>query len=199
MIDITEVPGLLRLFSFKLAVVFDVFSRAPLAARIFLSEPDGSAIARLFRRTARRFGPPRHLVSDRGSQFTSAAFVETMSRCAVRHRYGAVGRTGSIALIERFFRTLKATAGLRSRPPLLARNLAYSLDQAFEYYLFLRPHTGLGGTTPHETLSGRPPALLDALPPPRGRPGEHLEVAVPFGLRSLGSGTRLPYLLRKAA
>jgi hypothetical protein len=47
MLDITEIPGLFRLFCFKLAVVFDVFSRAPLAAAVFLSELDAAAIARL--------------------------------------------------------------------------------------------------------------------------------------------------------
>jgi len=39
--------GFLRLFSYKLAVVFDVSSRMPLVARVFLSEPSGKDVARL--------------------------------------------------------------------------------------------------------------------------------------------------------
>jgi DNA-binding transcriptional regulator YiaG len=35
MVDVTEIPGLLRIFSFKLAVVFDVFSRIRSAGRSF--------------------------------------------------------------------------------------------------------------------------------------------------------------------
>lgn len=38
MLDLTEVPGSLRLFSFRLTVVLDVFSRAPVAARCSLKE-----------------------------------------------------------------------------------------------------------------------------------------------------------------
>ena len=116
MFDITEIPGLLRLFSFKLAIVFDVFSRSPLAARVFLSEPSADDIGRLFSIAVRRFGAPRHSVSDRGAQFTAEAFRTNLARHGVRHRYGAIGRTGSIALIERFFRTLKALGGFRQMP-----------------------------------------------------------------------------------
>jgi len=64
MVDITEIPGLLRLFTFKLAVVLDVFSRIPLAARVFLREPSGDDMAELLQRAVRRFGPPHHSVSD---------------------------------------------------------------------------------------------------------------------------------------
>jgi hypothetical protein len=39
MSDLTDIPSLFRLFSFKLAAVFNVFSRFPLAARVFRSEP----------------------------------------------------------------------------------------------------------------------------------------------------------------
>ena len=69
MIDITEIPGFLRLFSFKLAVVFDAFSRAPLSARVFLREPSGRQTARLLRRAAQTRNPPRHLVTDQGAHF----------------------------------------------------------------------------------------------------------------------------------
>jgi hypothetical protein len=69
MLDLTEIPGLLRFFSFRLAVVVDVFSRLPLAAKVFLSEPSSRDIVRLFAAAARRFGPPRHSVSDQGPQF----------------------------------------------------------------------------------------------------------------------------------
>ena len=102
MLDITEVPGLLRLFCFKLAVVFDVFFRSPLAARVFLQEPSGPDLTRRLKGAVRRFGHPRHSISDRGAQFTSERFRKATQRLGIRHRYGALGRTGSIALIERF-------------------------------------------------------------------------------------------------
>jgi transposase InsO family protein len=200
MLDLTEIPGFLRLFSFKLAVVLDVFSRMPLAARVFFAEPSGRDVARLFAATARRFGPPRHSVSDQGAQFTSRAFRRALARLDVRHRYGAIGRAGSIAIIERFFRTLKSIARLRAKPPLLRADLERRLTLALDYYVWLRPHQGLAGATPVEVYLGHRPAHLDAVPPPRGRPGECAGIPPPpFKVRHLDPEHRLPYLVRKAA
>lgn len=199
MLDLTEVPGLLRLFSFKLALVFDVFSRMPLAARVFLSEPSAKDVASLFDSAMSRFGPPRHSVSDQGSQFTSKEFRRALGRRGVRHRYGAIARSGSIALIERFFRTLKAVADTRVRPPLLRADLERRLAFAFDYYAWLRPHQGLAGATPAEIFLDQRPAHLDALAPPRRRPGETVPFTPPCEIRHLDSVHRLAYLVRKAA
>jgi putative transposase len=199
MVDLTEIPGLLRLFSFKLAVVLDAFSRAPLAARVFLSEPSATDLACLFAGAALRFGPPRHSVSDQGSQFTSQIFRKTLEHHGVRHRYGAVGQTGSIALIERFFLTLKTVTKVAERPPLLRTDLEGRLAPFFPYYACLRPHQGLGGSTPAERFLALPLAHLEAIPPPRGRPREQVDVTPPFTLRFLDSEKRLPHLARRAA
>jgi hypothetical protein len=43
--DLTDIPSLFGIFRFKLALVFDVFSRMPLAARVFFQEPTASEIA----------------------------------------------------------------------------------------------------------------------------------------------------------
>jgi hypothetical protein len=117
----------------------------------------------------------------------------------VRHRDGAVGRRGSIALIERFFLTLKTVLSLGSRPPLLRPDLERRLALFFAYYTCLRPHQGLGGSTPAERFLGLDPAHLDAIPPPRGRPGEHVPVSEPLVLRFLDPERRLPHLARRAA
>ncbi len=199
MIDITEIPGLLRLFSFKLAVVFDAFSRSPLAARVFLSEPSADDVGRVFSIAVRRFGAPRHSVSDRGAQFTAEAFRTNLARHGVRHRYGAIGKTGSIALIERFFRTLKALGGFRTSPPLLRVDLERRLGSVLSYYFWLRPHRGLAGATPAQSMIGLRPGHFDAVQPPRGRPGEAVQVSLPLELRYLGADRNLPYLIRQAA
>jgi hypothetical protein len=91
MLDITEVAGFLRLFSFKVAVVFDVFSRSPLAARVFLSERGALDVGGLFIAAARRFGAPRHSVrfgrdrpsSDPISKPGSRWLSSTTSGCAL--------------------------------------------------------------------------------------------------------------------
>jgi transposase InsO family protein len=200
MLDLTEIPGFLRLFCFKLVVVLDVFSRMPLAARVFFAEPSGRDVARLFAAAARRFGPPRHSVSDQGAQFRSGAFNRALARLGVRHRYGAIGRSGSIAIIERFFRTLKTIARLGSKPPLLRGDLERRLTVAFDYYAWLRPHQGLAGATPVEAYLGKKPVHLEAVAPPRGRRGEWTGIPPPpFEVRYLDPEHHLPYLVRTAA
>jgi len=199
MIDITEIPGFLRLFSFKLAVVFDAFSRAPLSARVFLREPSGRQTARLLRHAVQRRNAPRHLVTDQGAQFTSQVFRRAVKSLAIRHRYGAIGRTGSIALIERFFRTLKTTARLRSRPALLRVDLERRLALVFAHYLWQRPHQSLGGATPGEVYLGRVPQRVPAIPLPRGRPGEAVGFAPSLEVRYLDRERTLPHLVSRAA
>jgi transposase InsO family protein len=67
----------------------------------------------------------------------SELFRGALARLGIKHRYGATGRTDSIALIERFLRTLKTTARLRWRPPFLRRDLEHRLALTFLYYLWL--------------------------------------------------------------
>ncbi|HEX9723331.1 MAG TPA: hypothetical protein VGC53_03525 [Vicinamibacteria bacterium] len=57
--DLTDVPGLFRFFHFKIAVVFDAFSRMPLAARVFPTEPSSREIEKLFRAAC----PSAHLAT----------------------------------------------------------------------------------------------------------------------------------------
>ena len=198
MADITTIPSLFRLFSFKLVVVLDVFSRMPLVAKVFWKEPSARQMGRLIQRAALRFGPPRHFVSDKGTQFTGKRFRKTLRRFGTRQRFGAIGRHGSIATIERFWRTLKDTLRLRSFKPLTKRDLQQRLELGLYYYTYLRPHQGLGGATPDEIYFGRQPAHLTAVHPPRARAREG-PVDSPFDIAYLDPGKMLPVLVRKAA
>jgi len=45
MLDITEIASLFGLFRFKLALLLDVFSRMPLAGRVFTKEPTANDMA----------------------------------------------------------------------------------------------------------------------------------------------------------
>ena len=196
--DLTDVPGLFRFFHFKIAVVLDAFSRMPLAARVFPAEPSSPDIQKLFRATCRRFGPPRHFVSDQGSQFIDSRFRELLACLQVRHRFGAIGNVGSIALIERLWKTLKNNLSLRSFKPLFQQDLERRLYFGLLYYAYIKPHQGLGGATPAELFFGLPPAHLQAVAPPRARPREG-PFDVPFDIRFLDPESRLPILVRKAA
>jgi transposase InsO family protein len=100
-VDLTDVKGLFGLVTFKVAVVFDAFSRMPLSARVFSKEASTVEIARFVSRTAKRHGRPAHFVSDRARCFTGGIFRRKLLRLGVKQRFGAIGRKGSIALIER--------------------------------------------------------------------------------------------------
>jgi hypothetical protein len=116
------------------------------------------------RRLHPRPGPPKHrltpnyIVSDRGTQFQSD-YLAWCHRRGVRPRFGAVGRSGSIAVIERFFRSLKDEM---LRPlrlvPMTVAGMARELAAYVLWYNEHRPHQGLGGRTPAEMLAGVRPA-----------------------------------------
>jgi transposase InsO family protein len=198
MADLTEMPGLFRLFAWKLALVFDVFSRMPLGWKLFKAEPAASEMTSLIEKAASRHGRPKHFVSDQGSQFTATELRQTLDRLGIRQRFGAIGKTGSISLIERFWRTLKSVSAVKILKPLIERDLERRIAAALAFYALHRPHQALGGATPAEGYSGLTPAHLSAIPPPRGRPGERVAFDAPT-IAFLDAERRLPILVPKAA
>ena len=71
-------------------------------------------------------------------------------KVGVRQRFGAIGKKGSIALIERLWRTLKDTLGLNVPRPLVAQDLLEKIELGLVHYAHFRPHLALGGATPAE-------------------------------------------------
>jgi transposase InsO family protein len=184
--------------TFKVAVVFDAFSRMPLSAKVFSKEASALGIARFVARATKRHGQPAHFVSDHARCFTGQVFRHKLRSLGVKQRFGAVGKKGSIALIERLWRTLKDTLGLRLLRPLAAEDLMEKVELGLLHYAHFRPHQDLDGATPAEVYFGRTPSHLSAIPPPRGRPGEG-EMDSPFRIDYLDAERLLPLLVQKAA
>ena len=153
---------------------------------------------RFVSKAARRHGRPAHFVSDHARCFTSRVFRHKLRSLGVKQRFGAVGKKGSIALIERLWRTLKDTLDLRLLRPLVAENLAATVELGLVHYAHFRPHQALAGATPSEIYFGRTPSHLSAIPPPRGRPGEG-PMDLPFRIEYLDAERLLPVLVRRAA
>jgi hypothetical protein len=141
------------------------------------------------------------LITDSGAQFTSQAFNRWCQKKDIGHRKGAVGQTGSIAVCERFIRTLKdgCTRAL-SVVPLLQRSFRRELSLYFDWYNRERPHTTLKGATPDEVYFDQRPAYQSPRFEPRphgprgspcakpqtlvkGQPGVMLEMKVQFAAR----------------
>ncbi len=202
MVDVTWIEALFGFRSFRLAVVIDVFSRFPLAWRLFDTEPSAEEMASVLDQAvarARRLHPDfshRHFVTDKGACFTTAEFQETTTRHGMQPRFGAVGRHGSIAFIERLWLGLKDLLQLRLNRRLLREGLEPRIGLGLHYYSVLKPHQGLGGATRAEVYFQKEPARLSPVPPPR----ETDPMPPPtFVIRHLDAARRLPVLVWRAA
>lgn len=135
-----------------LLIVIDHFSRKLLAA-IPLEGPNAGWIVDAMEVTFKKWGSPRHLITDQGLVFKSKSFGDLLKFWNVKHRFGAVGKHGSIAVTERLIRTLKYE--WLKRIPLLRGigHLQEACDAFAEWYNCWRPHTRLKGSTPEVAYS----------------------------------------------
>ena len=163
-------------------------------------EPESEEIAGLVQSAVDRYGTPAHFVTDRGPQFTGEAFVEKLLELGTMQRFGAIGQSGSIAIIERLWRTLKEMLDLKFRPPLSRRHLEDRVTVGLNYYATLRPHQGLAGATPAELYFRLTPITQLAISPPRANAREPTPRATPpFVLAHADSEKRLPFLIPNRA
>lgn len=170
MMDVTEFKTLFGARTLYFAAVFDAFSRLPLAGMTFAAKPGGAAMARLFRRAALAFGPPRYLITDLGGEFTAGVFKRTVGRLGTKQRFASADNIRATARLERFWKTLKQIARVRLLPPLDLADLEQRISHALAYYAVHRPHSGLENRTPLQAFlnaAARPQLRL-----PRGRRGE---------------------------
>lgn len=182
-----------------MAAVFDTFSRVPLVLQVFEQTPNGRDMKALLRTAARVFAKPKYVITDKGGQFVEGSFRNAVRRLGAQHRFAATDSILATARLERFWRTLKETAGLYGlHLPLTRDDLERRLELALRYYLCFRPHEGLRGATPAEALLGIPPAHQVAVKPPRGRPREGPAQA-PFEIEYLDPAKRRFPILKPAA
>lgn len=145
-------------FCWNVVTVVDHFSRVVVHVRAFASKPTGDDICRMLQEAAASHGrPPRYTVTDQGKEFQDDYRAWCKSR-GVKPRYGAIGKHGSIALIERFHRTLKSEGLRRILVPLAIDEMQRELDLFCRWYNVHRPHRGLHGGTPAEARDGAQPA-----------------------------------------
>ena len=152
-LDFTCVGTLFR--SVHVGAVIDAFSRRVIAIGAVAGEPTAAFTVHLLREAVGEAGIPAWVVTDRGRQFTSRAFTRALARRGIRRRFGAVGQSGSIALLERFWRSMKSeyARGLFLYRPL--RRIEADLARYAWWYNAERPHQGLGNLTPDEIHEGR--------------------------------------------
>jgi len=90
--------------------------------------------------------------------FTSDGFRGWCRRREIRLRYGAVGEHGSIAIVERFIRSMKHECTRRLVVPLRRERTRREIAFYVERHNAHRPHSALAVRTPDEVYNGLPPA-----------------------------------------
>lgn len=183
-------------FCWWLAVAVDHFTRAVVGFRVYRTPPSSEQVCAFLEEAIQRSSTPRYLVSDRGTQFWSLSFGNWCAKRGIRQRFGAIGRYGSIAIIERFFRSLKSECTRRILVPLRLEDFRQEVFLYCDWYNRHRPHQGLAGRVPLHLYdagsipAGRTPSRQKPTPLPR------LALSVSF----VADRPHLPVVtLRKAA
>jgi putative transposase len=200
-------------FCWWVAIVVDHFSRRIMGFAVFTQNPNSLAVRQLLGRAIRKAGQaPDHLITDQGTQFTDRGFRRWCRRRGIRQRFGAVGKYGSISVVERLIRTMKSEAIRRILVPLDRRAFRREVSLFVEWYNGHRPHSTLQAASPDEIYFKRPPASRApryeprrrwprgspcARPPApvRGRRGQQLALVVSH----LGGRKHLPIIELKEA
>jgi hypothetical protein len=180
-------------FCWWVAVALDHFSRKALGAAIFKSEPTGEQTVNFLDRVVRIVGrAPKYAITDKGSQFfRCAAYEAWCARHRVKPRFGKVGAHGSIAVIERFIRTLKDEATRKIVVPMTKGMALNEIKLHLYWYNHFRPHMTLDAATPQERYCGRTPVHHLFRYEPRPRYPRDAKCASPQAPPVGPSGTRL--------
>jgi transposase InsO family protein len=185
-------------FCWWVAAIIDHFSRRAMGLAVFKRPPTAHQVTAFLRRTVRKArATPKYLIRDKGPQFWCDGFRTWCGGHGIRIRFGAVGQHGSIAVVERFIRSLKEEGLWKLLLSLCQRTFRQQVLSYLAWHNEHRPHTFLNGATPDERYFGRRPANRAPRFEPRakwprgapcaspqtlvkGQPGARLELVVTF-------------------
>jgi putative transposase len=146
-------------FAWWLVLAEDHFSRRVMGFAVFRKQPTSERIRAMLGRAIAAAGTtPRHLVCDRGRQFDCEDFRRWCRGKGIKPRYGAVGKHGSLAVIERLILTVKLLLRCLPVVPLREAAMRREVSLIAAWYNSERPHVALGGRTPDEAYFDRFPA-----------------------------------------
>lgn len=131
-----------------LCVILDLFSRKIIGYRVSRNAST-NLVTSTFRTAFRERGNPSSLTfhSDRGKQYTSAAFTALLQKCGVKQSFSATARPHDNAVAETFFASFKKEEAYR-REYTSEQSYRKSVEQYIQLYNELRPHRTLKYKTP---------------------------------------------------
>jgi len=146
-------------FCWWVGLVVDHFSRAVVGFAIFRDHPKSGDIQSFLDRAIRNSDcSPKYIITDKGRQFWCDSFRQWCHRKAIHPRFGVVGKYGSVAVIERFIRSMKNECTRHILIPLRLDAMRRELGSYVIWYNMHRPSQALGGRTPWEVYAGFQPA-----------------------------------------
>jgi transposase InsO family protein len=157
-------------FCWWIACAVDHYSRSVVGVTLFKKPPTSVEVRTFLGRSMSKVGAsPKYIVCDKGGQFWNPGFKRWCKRRSIDPRYGAVGQYGSIAIVERFIRSLKEEGLRRILIPLRLEGMRRELSCYVSWFNTHRLHQSLGGRTPSEVYEGRTPANEMSRFEPRAR------------------------------
>ncbi len=157
-------------FCWWVGVILDHFSRSVLGFGVFKEIPSSAAMQSLLNRTIEKESvKPKYMICDKGKQFWCESFKVWCEQNEILPRFGAVGKKGSIAVIERFIGSLKRECMDVIMVPIREEAFRRELALFSDWYNQHRPHSALRGQTPTEIYGGLKPASLRSRFEPRPR------------------------------
>ena len=144
MADITYIP-MPRGF-FYLVAILDVYSRRVMGWALSNSL-DADSCVEAVRAAVAQHGAPEILNTDQGSQFTSNAFISTLTTAGIRPSMDGKGRAIDNVFIERFWRSYKYE-DLYLRDYADGHALHGGIHRYVEFYNHKRPHSLHDGLAP---------------------------------------------------
>ncbi len=154
-------------FCWWVAVVIDHYSRRIMGVATFKHSPTSRSVQYFLECAINDASAiPKYIICDKGHQFWCSVFKDWCDHQGITPRFGAVGKHGSIALVERFILTLKNECTRIILVPL--RREAFQQELRFFEVWFNqhRPHSALEGKTPYEMYH----EILPACQRPRVEP-----------------------------
>ena len=150
--------------------VVDHFSRRSMGFAVFKSKPSSEEVTTaLSRITFDERIRSKHIIVNQGKQFKCHNFEELWCKAMnVLPRFGAVNKHGSIAVVERYHRTVKDILRLITVPEEQSQ-FERELSLIINWYNEHRPHDTLGGRMPNEVYFSRQAANEQPRLEPRER------------------------------
>jgi len=147
--DVTYIP--MRRGFLYLVAIMDWASRKVLAWRLSNTMEADFCVAALEEAIA-RYGRPDIFNTDQGSQFTSFTFTNTLQDAGIRISMDGRGRWMDNVFIERLWRSLKYECVFLNAFET-GSEARFGIGRWICYYNAARPHSSLGGSTPHEVYA----------------------------------------------